>query len=279
MKEKPKDLEGVVVPDRKKRVCESTELVDGNDAKRYNRACDYSTTSDYVILAEEIQKKFGIANKKIQPREEFNFVGGRKILEIGSGPGNLCEELSKRGAGLVVGLDGAITMIEHASRRHQNNGNVIFVKGSVYKMPFSSEFDLVVCQNSFHQLYKPAEALREMVRVAAPGGIVYIADFRRDVPKARFRERIQYTKPEIRGDLTASVLAALTKQEFRKELAKIPGITFSVTGAKDPRGLSPIVDQSIKNDPVPHFRDYLISQRVEIHKEAYQCQPQIKKVA
>ncbi|MCX6821681.1 MAG: class I SAM-dependent methyltransferase [Candidatus Aenigmarchaeota archaeon] len=242
------------------RVVEPHELVEGLDAIRYIKACDYQKTSDYGILAEELYKKFGLL--------------GKQVLEIGSGSGNLCEELMTMGTGLVVGVDAAETMVAHASKKYESlikEGRMKFVRASVYGMPFSSEFDMVVCQNSFHQLYKPREALQEMVRVAAPEGVVYIADFRRDVSEDSFRRRVQYTKPEIRGDLINSIRASLTKQEFRDMFDSIPDISFSVKDAENPTGLSERVDELIKRDPVPHWLDYLISQRVEIKKFKRRC--------
>ncbi len=248
-------MELIVLPDLAQRVVEPTEVVDGEDANRYNSACDYPTTSDYGILAEEMYRRFGIT--------------GKNILEVGPGPGNLCEELSKMGARLVVGLDAAETMIAYASKKYHSyieEERMKFVKAPVYRTPFSSEFDLVVCQNSFHQLYEPRKALEEMVRVAASRGIVYIVDFRRDIDEESFRRRVQYTKPEIRGDLINSIRASLTKQEYIDMLRSIPSISFSVTNAENPTGLSQRVDKLIKGDPVPHWLDYLISLRVEIHK-------------
>ncbi len=256
MAEKTEVREEVIeIPDLSRRVVEKHELVDGKDAESYNAACDYPETSDYGILAEELAEKFGLE--------------GKRVLEIGSGPGNLCQEILLRGAKRVVGLDGAKAMVAHASQKHNGHidaGRLVFVHGSVYDLPFSSEFDLVVCQNSFHQLYHPGQALAEMVRVTESGGVALIADFRRDIPDDLFRQRVGYTKPGIRQALIDSIGASLTKQEFRDFLRGIPGIEFSVADAQDPRGLNHRVDELIRNDPVPHFRDYLISQRVEIHK-------------
>jgi ubiquinone/menaquinone biosynthesis C-methylase UbiE len=251
----PKEV-SIYVPDLRQRVVEQTEIVDGADAERYIHACDYPETSDYGILSEEVDKKFGIRDKS--------------ILEIGSGPGNLCAELLAKGAKLVTGVDAAETMVEYAVKKYQSHqGHMRFIDSSVYELPFAPhQFDIVVSQNTWHQFYHPFEALQEAIWVTSPGGVVYIADFRRDVPEDRFRERILYTKPEIREDLINSVRASLTKQEFMDMLHEIDGISFSVNDAEDPRGLSQLVDEMIKKDPVPHFRDYLISLRVEIHKNS-----------
>ena len=244
----------IVVPDLTQRVVEQTELVDGQDAERYNDACDYPETSDYGIVAEILAMDSDLTDKD--------------VLEIGSGPGNLCQEILGKGAKTVVGVDAAETMIEHASRNHLNHGGRIrFDQESVYELPYEDgSYDVVVCHNSFHQLHDPFTAIKEMVRVTRNGGRVIVYDFRRDVPEEPFRERVSWTKPEIRQELADSICAALTKEEFRALLGEIPGISFSVTDAIDPSSLTPRVDKLIENDPIPHFMDYLVSQRVKIYK-------------
>ena len=245
----------ITVPDLTVRKVEPTELVVGKDAYDYIGACDYPETSDYTILADEVLRKFGIR--------------GKTVLEVGPGPGNLCEEFLRRGARRVVGLDGSEEMVRYATDKYRGQireGRMGFVLDSVYAMPFGPDFDLVVCQNTLHQFYEPEKALQEMARVVALGGVVYVADFRRDCSPENFRERIGYTKPEIRQALTDSVVASLTKQEVRDFLDRISGISYSVTDAEDPRGLYPLVDRAIARDPVPHFRDYFISQRITIYK-------------
>jgi ubiquinone/menaquinone biosynthesis C-methylase UbiE len=240
------------------RIVEEKELVDGMDAVLYNTACDYPETSDYGILAEKLASEIGLQ--------------GKNVLEIGSGPGNLCKEILDRGASIVIGVDGASSMVNHALEKYQEDvkeNKLDFRKESVYDLRFNPRFDLVVCQNSFHQLHHPAEALNEMVKVCADGGTVYVADFRRDVSREEVMQRLHWTKPEIRQIVIESINAALTKQEFRDILVSIEGITSSVTNAVDPHGISGRVNELIRRDPVPHFRDYVISQTVRIHKNEY----------
>lgn len=245
------------IPNLKYRVLEREEVVDGEAAVRYNKACDYPLTSDYVIVAAEIASR--------------RDVRGLSVLEIGPGPGNLMLELLRIGAAKLFGMDPSNVMTKYANQRFESlgmNGQFIVVQESIYELPKSYEgaFDIVVSMNTFHQLARPETALEQMVLAAKPGGLVFIKDFRRDIPPERLIERANYTKPEIRGDLIASIRAAISKDEFRRMLREIPGISFSVTDAVAPSGLSKEVRDAIKRDPVPHHLDYLISQVVELHK-------------
>ncbi len=239
--------------DLRVRVLEPTELVDGGDAVRYNTACDYPATSDYGLVAEALSENPGLA--------------GKRILEIGPGPGNLCHEMLLAGAAHVTGADPSSAMISYVRekfRRKIDEGMMDFVPESVYSLPFRLTFDLVVCQNTFHQLYEPLRALEGMVRATKPGGQVHIFDFRRDISEDLLAGRIAYTKPEIWRDLANSICAALTKDEFRAHLGKIPDIEFAVQDAENPADLSERARQLIAADPVPHHLDYRVSQKVTI---------------
>ena len=240
------------------RIPEQSELVEGNDAIRYNEACDYPENADYVLAVEDLRFK----NTKIE---------GQVIMEVGPGPGNLSEELSKAGAGFVFGIDPSMQMMEYLDGKFAKeiDENIMrFSPISVYSIPneFKELFDVVVCQNTFHQLHNPKTALEEMVKVTKSGGQIHIWDFRRDISEELLAARISYTKPAIWRDLANSVCASLTKDEFRGILSEIDGIKFSVANAIDPSRLSERARLIIEQDPVPHHLDYKISQKVEIHK-------------
>ncbi len=263
---------------------ENTELVDGNDALRYIKACDYPENSDYGLVIEALK---GTGTR----------IAGKRILEIGPGPGNLCLELSREGAAQVIGADPSRVMTAYAREKFKDeiaSGKMDFVQESVYNLPprFTSEFDLIVCQNTFHQLDNPLQALGEMVNATKEGGEIHISDFRRDVPLELLAERIAYTKPEIWRDLANSVCAARTKCEFEGLLKEYrswarakhvfevsltgsmaamewpkPKIEFSVVDAINTAELSARARGLIERDPVPHHLDYLISQKVTIYKK------------
>lgn len=247
----------IATVDLKIRKPENTELVEGDDAVRYNRACDYPENSDYGLVVEALKG---------------SSLAGKRILEIGQGPGNLSLELSKEGVHQVIGADPSRVMTNYCKEKFKEeivNGRMNFVQESVYNLPpeFDSAFDLVVCQNTFHQLYNPLQALEGMVNATKRGGEVHIFDFRRDVTPELLEGRIRYTKREIWRDFANSLCAALTKQEFRDLVTRISCITYSISNASNPSELSHRARKLIELDPVPHHLDYLISQKVELYKK------------
>ncbi|MBI5072358.1 class I SAM-dependent methyltransferase, partial [Candidatus Woesearchaeota archaeon] len=165
------------------RVCEPTEEVDGNDAVRYNHACDYPENSDPGLVVEELRQSLR------------GSIGGKKVLEIGPGPGYLCRELMNAGAALVVGVDPSVEMIAHVNEKYKTEicqGRMNFVSASVYSLPLelNNGFDVVVCQNSLHQLFNPLSALTGMVNAAKGDGEVHVFDFRRDIGTELLTRRI-----------------------------------------------------------------------------------------
>lgn len=220
------------------------------EANLYIEGCDFPETSDYIIPAVWLDNTFGVRDKT--------------ILEICTGPGNLALELSKLGAKKVVGLDGDLTMINHARQKEALAQGLEFQQGFVDALPFQdNQFDLAVIQNSLHQLFNPLEAIQEMVRVIKSGGVGVIRDFNRLCDEQKLIERLQHTKPAIVPLLINSILAAQTPEEFAQMLGQIPEVeAFKIRNIPDPRGSSPTVDELIALDPVPHWLDHLISHDV-----------------
>jgi ubiquinone/menaquinone biosynthesis C-methylase UbiE len=105
---------------------------------------------------------------------------GMRLLDVGCGPGSITRGLAERVApGRVVGLDLARETLESARREAAARGlsNVEFREGSVYELPFGKgEFDVVYAHQVLQHLRERPAALREMVRVTRPGGLVAIRD-------------------------------------------------------------------------------------------------------
>lgn len=149
-------------------------------------------------------------------RKRVAFIGrlikGGLVLDVGCGTGRLAGELEERGF-RVVGVDSSKGMLGQMSKGKRG----IPVQGVSTSLPFKSDkFDLVVSIAVFHHLiYKKrvAETIREMARVARPGGKILIWDhnplnpywpiFMKRLPQDSGRERLVYLK-EILGDLSKS---------------------------------------------------------------------------
>ena len=103
---------------------------------------------------------------------------GLKVLDVGCGPGSITADLARTVApGTVTGLDRSPDVIAEATQLHADLPTVRFQTGNVYDLDFPDEtFDLVHAHQVLHHLADPVAALREMRRVARPGGLVAVRD-------------------------------------------------------------------------------------------------------
>ena len=154
------------------------------------------------------------------------FSGNEVALDAGCGTGSLTFAL----AGFVAEVVGADTSAEYLeAARAAAPENVRFVEGDVMALPFGyAEFDLVCCHRVLHHVHRPELAVSELVRVARPGGRVFIADQLGSVDPLlslemdRF-ERLRDSSHErllpdgdIRGYLDANDLVLLSSEATRE---------------------------------------------------------------
>lgn len=98
-------------------------------------------------------------------------LAGRRVLDLGCGKGRFGRALARRGAD-VVGLDLSTAMLRSAYGLER-------VRGSVRRLPFASgSFDRVVAVEVLEHLPPAAwdQALAEIRRVLAPGGVLAVVD-------------------------------------------------------------------------------------------------------
>jgi SAM-dependent methyltransferase len=99
---------------------------------------------------------------------------GQRALDVGCGPGALTEELVRRlGAGVVAAIDPSEPFVE-ACRRRVRGADVR--AGAAEQLPFAdAEFDAVLSQLVVNFMSDAPAGVREMHRVARPGGVVAAA--------------------------------------------------------------------------------------------------------
>ncbi len=108
---------------------------------------------------------------------------GTSVLDVGCGPGSITLDFAALVApAAVVGLDRSPEVIAQASALASERGinNVTFTTGDLYSLDIADgTFDVVHAHQVLQHLTDPVAALREMRRVARPGGIVAVreADF------------------------------------------------------------------------------------------------------
>lgn len=109
----------------------------------------------------------------------------RSILDVATGPGSYLPELARLyPAASITALDLSEHMLARARetlRRADAIERVGFVHGSAYEMPLEDRrFDLVLASQMIHMLDDLPRLAAEFRRVTAPGGTLFISDFRRD---------------------------------------------------------------------------------------------------
>jgi ubiquinone/menaquinone biosynthesis C-methylase UbiE len=123
---------------------------------------------------------------------------GMALLDVGCGPGTITFDLARRVApGRVVGVDRSAEVVERARAQAAPAGataapgevasgmtggaladvRVELAVGDVYALGFpDASFDVVHAHQVLQHLTDPVAALREMRRVACPGGVVAVRD-------------------------------------------------------------------------------------------------------
>lgn len=107
---------------------------------------------------------------------------GRRLLDVGCGPGTITVDLARRVApGEVLGIDRAPEVIERAAANAAGlpdpPGNLRFAVDDVYALDQpDGSFDVVHAHQVLQHLTDPVAALRELRRVLAPAGTLAVRD-------------------------------------------------------------------------------------------------------
>ena len=126
-----------------------------------------------------------------QLERDFSFDGAT-VLDIGGGAGYFSKAMQIRGAAVILvepeaGMPqperfrdpGAILTDDEQHRRDTWPGKMVpntTVAGDGYVLPFRDDaFDLVFSSNVLEHVNDPEAFIRESIRVAKPGGIVYVS--------------------------------------------------------------------------------------------------------
>jgi ArsR family transcriptional regulator len=101
------------------------------------------------------------------------------VADIGTGTGVLAAELAELGLH-VIAVDNSARMLEAARTKlaHDLRGRVELREGDVASLPIGdAEVDAALAHMVLHYLASPTEAVREMARIAKPGGTIVVVDF------------------------------------------------------------------------------------------------------
>ncbi len=110
---------------------------------------------------------------------DFTDAGiGSRILDVGTGTGKQAFAFAKRGFE-VTGIDLSEDMLKVASKKNKYE-NAGFIVGDASNLPFKKgSFDVSGVSFALHDMLLPVreKALKEMVRVTRPGGMIVIVDY------------------------------------------------------------------------------------------------------
>lgn len=143
-------------------------------------------------------------------REVFAPLPGKRILDIGCGPGAVAKRLDEDGAA-VTGIDPGATALEQA---RATVPGAQFESASGEALPFpDASFDGAVMFNALHHVPDPAAALAEAARVLVPGGCLVVVE---PLAAGSFFEALRPIEDEsaVRAAAQAAIADAVARGTF-----------------------------------------------------------------
>lgn len=132
-------------------------------------------TDDFVRLHEELLVPAIYAQWAHRVASTAEIDLGDSVLDVACGTGSLTKaaQLECGLRGKVIGLDSSEKMLACAAKKSRG---IIWQQGDAEALPFeSNQFDRVLCQFSMMFMPNRVAAIKEMLRVCKPDGLIVIA--------------------------------------------------------------------------------------------------------
>ncbi len=143
--------------------------------------------------------------------DAFAPIAGRRLVDIGCGPGAMAAALAGHGA-RVTGIDPGAAAVAAARARAPD---CAFEAGSAESLPFADgSFDGAVILNALHHAPDPRAALDEAARVVVPGGRIVVVE---PLAEGSFFVALRPVEDEtaIRAAAQAAIADAIATGRFR----------------------------------------------------------------
>ena len=195
---------------------------DAMDHRHVNRIfVDDLLSAAGLIPADDATREDDVAREDDTTREDDATLD---VLDLGAGTARIPIELCQRVADArVLAVDAAVHMLELA---HYNveiaglGGRVQLLQADAKRLPFrDAMFQMVISNSILHHIPEPLLAIREAVRVTAPGGLLFFRDLLRPDTLDQLQGLVeQYAGAEsaaARQMFADSLHAALSLAEIR----------------------------------------------------------------
>jgi SAM-dependent methyltransferase len=212
-----------------KRILEPELMDTVEDARQYNQMnhADVNATfvGDLIRFGDQCQ------------RNGYDGLS-TDVLDVGTGTALIPIELCRRKSAVrVIAVDDAVSMLDLAVYNLESAGlreRVSLVKGDAKSLDFDEGFfDTTICNSLVHHSPDPEACFKEMHRVTASGGILFVRDLNRPANAEIARQWVG----EVAGDESEycqrlfldSLHASLTVEEVQQIVSNLGYDTQSVT--------------------------------------------------
>jgi ubiquinone/menaquinone biosynthesis C-methylase UbiE len=141
-------------------------------APRYDKVKQFQPAMDTIMLALPILRHLN--------RQTSNVKDQALILDVATGTGRLPQTLLAQRSfrGHIVALDLSGRMLARArAKLSAHHDRITWVQHDAQQLPFDNDhFDVVICLESIEFFPRPTDAVREMVRVLKPGGLLLLSN-------------------------------------------------------------------------------------------------------
>jgi ubiquinone/menaquinone biosynthesis C-methylase UbiE len=135
---------------------------------------------------------------------------GKLAADIGAGTGFITEGLIQKGI-KVIAIDRSEAMLTEMRRKFSSIDGIEYRKGEAKELPIPNEtVDYVFANMYLHHVESPQKAIKEMVRILKPGGMLVITDLDEhnfDFLREEHHDRwMGFKRDDVKGWLTEAGL-------------------------------------------------------------------------
>ena len=151
----------------------------------------YSHENPFMHLLNRWLRK-GLYERYQLTFEHCGDLSGKKVLDIGCGTGRYSIECAKRGAGRVVGIDFASSMIDFSRKVAREMGvadKCEFICDDLLTHSFQEPFDIVLALGFFDYIKEPLPIFKKIARLNPRK---FVASFPKLSPIGGIQRRVRY---------------------------------------------------------------------------------------